>query len=279
MSPLTDQRYLRADQYKDASNLDARIRVHERFSTNSCKWQRWVFDHLDLPARCHILDVGCGPGNLWFESEHRIPPSSTIVLSDLSPGMLGKARQKLRGSRHRFSYRVIDAQAIPFPDESFGAIVANHMLYHVPERGRALYEIWRVLRPGGRLYAATNGLKHLQELRDLVARSCPSADTTNVAAEFGLENGAAQLSRYFTHVTCHRQEDALVVTEAESLIAYALSMMCQTASRQDLEVFSRTVREQIAEQGAIRIQKDSGLFEATKARSEDVLNAQAGPAG
>jgi SAM-dependent methyltransferase len=265
MSQLTDQHYLRTDQYKNASNLNARICLHQRFSTNDYRWQRWVFDRLDLPLRCDVLDVGCGSGDLWIENEARTPARWTITLSDLSLGMLQKARQNLGRSHHSIAYRVLDAQAIPFADESFDAVIVNHVLYHIPDREGALHEMHRVLRSGGHLYAATNGAKHLRELRDLVARYCPDTDTTNVASEFGLDNGAEQLSRRFAHVTCHRQENALVVTEAEPLIAYAASMMCQGAWGQNVQALSRSVREQIAAQGAIHIQKDSGMFIATKA--------------
>jgi SAM-dependent methyltransferase len=265
VSQLTDQHYLQTDQYKDASNLNARICVHQRFSTNNYPWQRWVFDRFDLPGSCEILDVGCGPGDLWLENSDRIPPEWTIVLSDLSPSMVQNARRNVSSSHQRITYRVIDAQAIPFPDGGFDAVVANHMLYHVPDREKSLYEIHRVLRPGGHLYASTNGLERLRELRDLAARFHADTDTTDVAAEFDLENGAAQLSRHFAHVTRQRREDALVVTEAEPLIAYARSMMCQTALSQNGEAFSRSVHLQLAAQGAIHIQKDSGMFLATKA--------------
>jgi SAM-dependent methyltransferase len=264
MSQLTDQRYLRGEQYRDASNLNARVYVHRQFSTNDHRWYHWVFDHFDLPAWCGILDVGCGPGHLWLENEDRIPGGWKITLSDLSPGMVQEAQYDLRSGHRRFRHCVLDAQAIPFPDECFDAVIANHMLYHVPHREESLNEIHRVLRPGGRLYAATNGLGHLRELRELVTRFCPDADATNPAAKFGLENGAEQLSRRFASVTLHRQEDALAVTEAEPLIAYARSMMCQTALAQHMEALSHSVHEQIAGQGVIHIRKDSGMFIATK---------------
>jgi ubiquinone/menaquinone biosynthesis C-methylase UbiE len=265
MPRLTDQEYLLTDQYKDASNLNARVLVHQHFSTNDYPWQRWVFDHLDLREGSDILDVGCGPGDLWLENGDRLPSGWTIVLSDLSPGMVQKARHQLGSCSGLFRYHVHDAQAIPFPDESFDVVVANHMLYHVPDRDRVLYEIHRVLRPGGRLYAATNGLTHLVELRDMVARFCSDTETPSGTINFGLENGAAQLSRWFAEVTRYRQENSLVVTEAEPLIAYAKSMTCRPTRREEKEAFARSVREEIAARGALHIQKDSGMFEAMKA--------------
>src|SRR5438128_5363777 len=94
----------------------------------------------------------------------RIPAEWDITLSDFSQGMLDEARQRLRESPHQFVFAVVDAQAIPYPDQVFAAVIANHMLYHVPDRPTALAEIRRVLKPGGHFYASTVGVNHLREL-------------------------------------------------------------------------------------------------------------------
>jgi hypothetical protein len=65
VSKVNDQQYLKTDQYRDASNLDARALIHQRFSTNTYGWFRWVFDALlKLPANARILELGCGHGLL-----------------------------------------------------------------------------------------------------------------------------------------------------------------------------------------------------------------------
>ncbi|HKI53048.1 MAG TPA: hypothetical protein VJ987_02910, partial [Anaerolineales bacterium] len=62
MSKFTDQNYLKTDQYKDSTNLNARVELHNRFSTNQYGWFNWVFDALmNLPANAKILELGCGP--------------------------------------------------------------------------------------------------------------------------------------------------------------------------------------------------------------------------
>ena len=71
---FTDQAYLREEQYRDDANLRARLDLHRRFSTNPQPWHRWVFDQLDLPDEADILEVGCGPGELWLQNLDRIPP-------------------------------------------------------------------------------------------------------------------------------------------------------------------------------------------------------------
>ena len=156
MDRLTDTSYLRGEQYATSVNLDARVFFHQRYSTNRHPWQRWVFDHLTTAEPARILELGCGPGNLWQQNADRIPPGWQVVLTDLSAGMLKGAATKL-ARPDAFQLCEADAQALPFEGAGFDAVIANHMLYHVPDRPRAFAEVRRVLKPGGKLYAATNG--------------------------------------------------------------------------------------------------------------------------
>jgi cyclopropane fatty-acyl-phospholipid synthase-like methyltransferase len=80
----TDPTYLLEQQYATAQNLKTRIALHERFSTSSQPFPRWVFDHLRLPERADILEVGCGNGNLWAANRERIPSGWRLTLTDFS---------------------------------------------------------------------------------------------------------------------------------------------------------------------------------------------------
>lgn len=264
MSELTDRDYLLTDQYKNASNLNARIQLHRRFSTNHYGWMLWIFDRLEPPPACRILEVGCGPGDLWRDNAGRIPHGWEITLSDFSPGMLQQARDKLAHPRRRFRFQTVDAQAIPYSDETFDAVIANHMLYHVPRRAQALVEMQRVLRPGGRLYAATIGREHLREIHQWVRTIDPHVGSISAADGFGLENGSHQLAPLFAHVSLHRYEDALVVTEVEPLLAYILSGFWTAPSDEQRERLARLIEDKMAAHGAVHITKDSGMFEAVK---------------
>ncbi|MFC1976370.1 MerR family transcriptional regulator, partial [Chloroflexota bacterium] len=81
MSKLSDQTYLLTEQYQNASNLNARIQLHARFSVNKYDWFLWVFDHLNLAPDSRILELGCGPANLWRKNLEGIPPGWDITLS------------------------------------------------------------------------------------------------------------------------------------------------------------------------------------------------------
>ena len=264
MSQFTDQHYLKTDQYKDSSNLDARAVIHQRFSTNQYGWFKWVFDTLlKLPENARILELGCGHGLLWKENADRIPTGWNITLSDLSPGMLDAAWRNLVVTGRAFQFKEIDAQEIPFEDETFDAVIANHMLYHVPDRPKAFAEIRRVLKPGGRLIATTIGKNHLKELA-VWFREVNDA-FVSFGNPFTLENGTEQLKRYFSQMTVSRINDNLEVTEIEPILAYIRSSMHATEVAQEkLMELRQDLEKDLAEKGMIYISKDSGLFEAIK---------------
>ncbi len=260
------QSYLLNEQYKDAANLNARIQLHERFSTNTYDWQRWVFDQIQASSKSRILEIGCGPARLWLNNFDHIPQGWDITLSDFSPGMLQEAQQNLKIVRHPFTFKQFDVQSIPFKDKSFDVVIANHMLYHVPDTDKALSEIHRVLVPKGRCYAATGGKNHLREIADLVRRVEPSYRTGHVPRDiFNLENGGKALSRWFSHVTMHEVDDGLVVTETEPLLAFILSMPVQSfMTDEKLQELRKSIDHDIKEKGAVHITKSTGLFEATR---------------
>ncbi len=261
-----EQTYLLNEQYKDAANLNARIQLHERFSTNPYDWQRWVFDQIQAASKSHILEIGCGPARLWLSNFDRIPQGWDITLSDFSLGMLQEAQQNLKIVRHPFTFKQLDAQSIPFKNKSFDVVIANHMLYHVPNLNKALSEIHRVLAPKGRFYAATGGLNHLREIANIVRRVEPSYRTGQVPRDiFNLEHGGDALSRWFSHVTMHEIDDGLVVTETEPLIAFILSMPVQSfMTTEKLQELRKSIDQEIKENGAIHITKSTGLFVATR---------------
>jgi SAM-dependent methyltransferase len=264
LSFSTDPEVLRGDQYRDGSNLSARARLHERFSTNPYPWFRWVFEQLDIPEAARVLEIGCGTGALWAGNLDRLPSGWQVTLSDFSAGMLAEARRALAPSGRAFSTIVADAQSLPYPAGRFDAVVANHMLYHVPDVDRALAEFRRVLVPGGRLYAATNGVGHLGELWALLAEFAgrPTTDS-RLARRFGLENGPELQGRHFASVELRRRANELVVTEAEPLVDYAFSVASRVEDTSDARArFRKFVEARVARDDTVRITPQTGLFVA-----------------
>ena len=266
MSKFTDQQYLKTNQYKDASNLDARMEIHKRFSTNSYGWYNWLFDILlKLPVNAKLLELGCGPAYMWRECSSRIPAGWDIILSDLSAGMVDAAWRNLVVTGRNFKFKEIDAQSIPFEDEMFDAVIANHMLYHVPDKAKALGEIKRILKTGGHFFATTVGDNHLKEITDWFRQIHRSEVWDSFANLFTLENGLDQLKPFFPNVTLSRYEDNLHVTELEPLVAYFRSgVRAGELSDEEFAKLQVDLENELKQKGSIFITKDSGLFEAVK---------------
>ncbi len=265
MSKISDQQYLQTAQYKDASNLNARIELHKHFSTNTYGWGRWVFDaYLEwLPGQARILEVGCGPATIWSENITRLPAGWKVTLSDFSEGMLDSAWRNLVVTGRTFKFEQIDAQSIPYPDETFDVVIANHMLYHVPDRPKAIGEICRVLKPGGQLIATTVGDQHMDEINRWLKRI--GKDPAQFLVPFTLESGLAQLQPYFSNVEMRRYIDSLQIPEIEPLMAYISSMArfgdFPEAAFADLR---NDLARELQSKGILVVQKDSGLFHAVK---------------
>ena len=253
---LNDPSYVKK-QYQHSSNLEARAALHERFRTAPRPWFDWYFDHLDLPANARVLEVGCGTGVLWRENTARVPGSWQLTLTDFSPGMLETAQRAIPAAR----FVATDTQALAFEWGEFDAVIANHMLYHVPDVTRALAEFKRVLRPRGKLFAATNGVNHLRELRALIGNVIGLAQPF-LEMQFNLENGADYLAHYFSTIRRFDFEDRLIVTEVEPLVAYPMSGVLSTRLRNSdgESTLRQIVADHIAREGAFVITKSTGLF-------------------
>lgn len=258
--PRLDDPAFVSGQYATDANLTTRIALHEKYSTAPEHFHDWLFEQIRLPDNACVLEVGCGSGALWERVRVRVPKHWRLTLTDFSFGMARGVSDKFPSAQ--FTFANCDAQNLPFADASFDAVLANHMLYHVPDVPRAISEFRRVLKSGGTLYAATNGEGHLQEIHALVASI---KGQTDFAPErgFSLENGAAQLRQHFEHVTRLDHPNALRVTHADSLIAYVLSWDGYRIAPTDhvlIEELRRRVQNEIDTRGAFSITKAVGLF-------------------
>ena len=141
---------------------------------------------------------------------------------------------------------------------------ANHMLYHVPDRKKAFAEIRRVLKPGGRLYAAANGKGDKRSITELGRRVNPCAfpDKEESSDWFSLESGRNELEEWFSNVRLLKYEDALRITESEPLVAYFKSF--NRLSARELRELGKIADREIARRGAIHIRKQPGLLLSRK---------------
>lgn len=172
-----------------------------------------------------VLEVGCGTGDFTERVQREL--GVDLVAMDLSPRMVELTRG--RG----IDARVGDIEAIPFADESFDCVLANRVLYHVPDLDRGVAEIARVLRPGGRLVAVTYSERHLGELSDLLG-------DVIIASTFSAETGAALLRAHFALVERRDVTGRARFPSTDSLVGFAAQRFGDF-SETDLDARLRTV--------------------------------------
>lgn len=252
------------DHYINAKNLETRIKLHDQFSINKQGWFPWLFEQIDFSTVYRLLEIGCGNGKLWDYNTYNLR-NREIFLSDNSNGMLEETKQRLG---NEYNYLVVDCHNIPFKNDYFDTIIANHTLFYLKDLNQSLLEVTRVLKKSGSFYCSTYSKKHMQEISNLVKgfdeRICLSADS--LPDHFGLENGKTILSKYFHFVELRKYEDALLINEAQPLIDYILS--CHGNQNEflanRLKEFKVYIENLIKQSNGIKITKDSGLFVCTK---------------
>jgi ubiquinone/menaquinone biosynthesis C-methylase UbiE len=251
------ERALLEEQYRTPSNLRARSALYERFAKSSQPYREWVFDGYEIGERADVLEVGCGDGMVWRENADRIPSGWRLTLTDLSRGMLEAARAVLGD---RAEYAVADVEELPFEDDSFDSVIANHMLFHIEARERAFSQIRRVLRPGGLLLATTNGKTHGRELRELAP---PREGIWSKTRErFTLESAPDELAPFFVEIAIERYPASLAVTETAPLVAFLRSR--GDVSEERLGEIARHVDDAIARDGAFVVTQDAGRVRCRK---------------
>ncbi len=102
-----------------------------------------------------VLDMGCGSGVDTIFAAKMTGPTGKVVGIDLIPEMLQRAKENLTlANLDNVTYQEASSDKLSFPDENFDVVISNGVFNLVPDKAKALSEVFRVLKPGGRLMIA-----------------------------------------------------------------------------------------------------------------------------
>lgn len=161
------------DFVKYSSKFNERVMVQEseHLKLNEEHWDRWadkidgkgwryeflrkvqkdVIAHLDLKPNVNFLDIGCGTGRALYHAAQRVNNHGTFYGIDLSSKMIEKAKGNLNG-KENFHFIKANSEAIPLGDNFFDVIMSTNSFHHYLHPDKALNEIYRILKPGGKFY-------------------------------------------------------------------------------------------------------------------------------
>jgi ubiquinone/menaquinone biosynthesis C-methylase UbiE len=119
---------------------------------------RRTVERLALSAGANVLDVGCGTGASALPAAEAVSPNGFVIGVDLSSRLLDRARAKAtaRGITN-VEFRLADMTALGYPDSRFDAVVSVLSIFFIPDMEGLVRELWRMVRPGGKLAVTTWG--------------------------------------------------------------------------------------------------------------------------
>ena len=244
-------------QYHMTDNLNTRISVHEKYSTNKTGFSNWLFSHYDFSPDSRILELGCGTGELWKPKLRLLDKNTSLTLTDFSENMVKKKKNAL-GEQNNISYAVVNIEEIPYQNNCFDRIIANMMLYHVPDLHKGLSEVKRVLKKDGYFYCATYGENGIIPFIAGLLKDYGVTDTTN--KNFTLQNGGSILGKHFSEIRRLDYEDSLAVTDINDILDYICSLSNMTSIAELGRDTLKAVLEKEMVNGILNIPKEYGMF-------------------
>ncbi len=143
-------RFANVDATADPSGF---VRYLDDTARRFLERKRASYALLELKPGDAVLDVGCGPGSDLFELEAIVGPTGRAVGIDSSTTMIDEVRRRAASTGSRAELELASVESLPFANGTFDAVRTERLLMHVADAARAVRELARVTKPGGRVVA------------------------------------------------------------------------------------------------------------------------------
>lgn len=258
--------------YRDPTKLESRIDFYQEYGRRKSKhdWYSWVADNISLSNSDQVLEVGCGSGNLWQQGEWEVNPAEEVIISDISDVMVYKSHEKLHSEFPEFQFACLDVHDIPFDDEVFDVVIANHVLHLVENLEESINEISRVLKSDGTLYSTTKYQHNFRGI-DNILQNFGINKNINDIDQFEVNEAGRKLSHLFSsvHERLFKEVYNIGKEDVDALVSFADSKL--DLDRHTKKHLKRTLLNQIDQrQGvdedeySIGMEKYNGLIIAQK---------------
>jgi SAM-dependent methyltransferase len=125
--------------------------MHDRLERETAGVTAWLCREAGLAPGMHVLDLACGSGHPALDAARMVAPGGRVVATDLVPEMVEATKRRAQtAGLDNLEARVMDAEAMDYPDATFDAVTCRFGIMFCPQTDRAVREVRRVLKPGGR---------------------------------------------------------------------------------------------------------------------------------
>jgi ubiquinone/menaquinone biosynthesis C-methylase UbiE len=256
--------FAKARQYTSPGYLDARVALHRRFTPPGHDVSDFLWARYSFARQAHVLEVGCGTGEFWLCPTARLPEGLRVTLTDRSAGMVTRTRLSVHALPVEHYFAAADITALPFDSATFDATLAHYMLYHTPDKVRALAELKRVVKPRGWLGIALTAPANMSRIVDMLVQTVPElAVPPRDSSAFNVSVAEPLIRSVFRSVRRHDYEYTMNVTEPEYVVNYAQSLSTLQAANLTTDQWQRyadAVAEDIRTTGSFRVVKSASLF-------------------
>jgi SAM-dependent methyltransferase len=275
----TDKAHLLTHNYGSTEDYKVRSSGWDDYRVNPVGIVEWVLKRLPLEGPTSILDAGCGLGRFALALAQSAPAGSTVTALDLSAAMISTVSEEARRRQLPVTVAVGSVEELPYPAEAFDVVLCNYVLYHVEPIPKALQEIARVLKPGGRLVCMVPSFRWLHELIDWQDRALlrlghdihsPLFKPTGTD-RFCEENAPRYLAERFCPLFQERYEGTMRFPSVEALLhhyRHTMRFKNAVALGVDAEMLAETagelMRETLTREGTLQVTSQSTCFICAK---------------
>ncbi len=181
-----------------------------------------------------VLDLGSGAGFDCFLAASKVGDNGRVIGVDMTPEMIEKARENARkGGYENVEFRLGEIENLPVADNSVDVVISNCVINLAPDKRRVFKEVYRVLKPGGRLMVSDIVL--LKELPDFIKNS--------IEAYVGCISGAAMKEEYIGAIETAGFQEVKIIDEAPFPIECMANDPTAKAVVENLEIPPEEVKE------------------------------------
>ena len=228
-------------------------------------WSCWIYEQANIQPGEHILDAGCGWGNLWHFNEERYVPNMQITLVDFHNTHADEFAERVR-DKEQFEFIWGDLNEIDYP-KKYDCIFLNHVILYLENPAKTYTRLKSYLNPGGRFITTWGGVLLFENLMLLLCEHAPE-EQKKIKAHFAelkeeMEQRENELKQVFSKVTLHKYPAVLHFGNAKEMIdylePYAKKLGANIAD--GLPSFERFLEEKFAESGdEFHIVRDGYLY-------------------